>query len=63
MADRGRPASMRELTSVDLVIHVAMAAATHILVGHDKYGARSGSGVDLRTLDSENPGSNTVPRC
>ena len=35
-ADRGRPASMTELTSVDLVIHVAMAAATRIL-GHDRW--------------------------
>ena len=35
-AGRGRPASTRELTSVDLVIHVAMAAATRILVEHDR---------------------------
>ena len=29
VADGGRPASTWELTCVDLVIHVAMAAATH----------------------------------
>ena len=29
----------------------------------DDFVERSGSGVDLRTLDLENPGSNPVLRC
>ena len=33
----GHPASTRDLTSVDLVIHVAMAGDTRILVGYDRY--------------------------
>ena len=38
MADRDRPASTRELTFVDLAIHVAMVTAIQILEGHDRYG-------------------------
>ena len=41
-AGRSRPASTRDLTSVDLVIYIAMAAATRILVGYDRYGTCCG---------------------
>ena len=33
------------------------------IIMHDTVVERSGSGVELRTLDYENPGSNPVLRC